>query len=107
MTTAIESMQDRVTGSLSTILEGEWSPTTRVLIGLGGLALLAYGFRLRAPWACLVGSAGLGIAAEAIANANIKQGVNEAVEMVEERLGVDGRRGVYEADRLPADLHAR
>lgn len=72
------------------ILQRNWSPTTRLLIALAGAAMFAYGFRLRAPWACVVGSAGLGIAAEGISNREIHAKVSEVVEQVEERLGLDG-----------------
>ena len=72
------------------IFQRNWSPTTRMLIALGGAAVFAYGLRLRAPWACVVGSAGLGIAAEGISNREINVKVSEVVEQVEERLGLDG-----------------
>ena len=42
-----------------------WSPTTRLVVGLAGTGLLAYGFTQRAPWACVLGTVGLGLMATA------------------------------------------
>jgi len=43
------------------IMQENWSPAFRLLAGIAGGALLAYGFTRRAPAACAMGSLGLAI----------------------------------------------
>jgi hypothetical protein len=45
------------------ILQENWSPTTRALVGASGAALLFYGSLRRAPTACLLGTLGLAMLA--------------------------------------------
>lgn len=53
------------------VLHGGWSPSTRLLMGLGGFGLFAWGITQRAPQACVLGTAGLALAAESATNAGI------------------------------------
>jgi hypothetical protein len=50
------------------LLQANWSPTTRLLAGTAGGALLAFGFTQRFPTACILGTAGLGLLARAVTN---------------------------------------
>jgi len=45
-----------------------WSPTTRMLVGTAGGALVAYGMTQRFPVACALGAVGLGLVARAVTN---------------------------------------
>jgi hypothetical protein len=52
-------------------LRGRWSPAARALMGLAGGGLVLYGLTRKAPEACVLGTVGLTLAAEGIANANL------------------------------------
>lgn len=52
-------------------LRGSWSPSGRALMGVVGGGLFVYGLTQNAPAACLLGTAGLALTAEAIANADL------------------------------------
>lgn len=45
-----------------------WSPTTRMLVGTAGGALVAYGLTQRFPVACVLGTVGLGLVGRAVTN---------------------------------------
>jgi len=62
----------------SGLLRDSWSPTTRTLVGLAGCGLLGYGFRMNAPWACVVGSVGLGLMAESLTNRGVSDMIPDA-----------------------------
>lgn len=51
---------------------GHMSPTTRTLMGLAGGGLFIYGLTQKAPLACVLGTVGLFLAAEAAANASLE-----------------------------------
>ena len=55
------------------ILETNWAPATRLLAGAAGGALLGYGFTLRFPIACILGTAGIGLMARAMTNTEMKR----------------------------------
>jgi hypothetical protein len=57
--------------SLQNPLRGGWSPSARALMTLLGGGLFLYGLTERAPTACVLGCAGLAMAAEGITNAGI------------------------------------
>jgi len=57
---------------LSGLLEGNWSPQTRLLMGLAGGGLVIYGLTQRAPVACILGTLGLGLVAESAFNVGVK-----------------------------------
>jgi len=42
-------------------LHGDWSPTTRLLAGVVGSGLLAFGFTQRFPTACIFGTVGAAV----------------------------------------------
>lgn len=48
-----------------------WPPSTRLVVGLAGCGLLGYGLTMDAPWACVVGSIGLGLMAEGLLNRGV------------------------------------
>jgi len=50
-----------------------WSPTTRMLVGTAGGALVAYGMTQRFPVACALGTVGLGLVARAVTNFEIEE----------------------------------
>jgi hypothetical protein len=52
-------------------LSGGWSPTARTLMGLAGGGMLLYGLTQDAPVSCVLGSIGLGLAAEGLTNAGL------------------------------------
>jgi hypothetical protein len=58
--------------ALQNPLRGGWSPSARALMGLLGGGLFLYGLTCSAPTACLLGTAGLALAAEAATNAGIE-----------------------------------
>jgi uncharacterized membrane protein len=51
---------------------GHMSPTTRTLVGLAGGGLFLYGLTQKAPLACILGTVGLALAAEAFTNASMR-----------------------------------
>jgi len=53
---------------MSDIGHEPWSPTTRMLVGTAGGALVAYGMTQRFPVACALGTVGLGLVARAVTN---------------------------------------
>jgi len=53
---------------MSDIGQEPWSPTTRMLVGTAGGALVAYGMTQRFPVACALGTVGLGLVARAVTN---------------------------------------
>ncbi|HYT95361.1 MAG TPA: hypothetical protein VEL76_41970 [Gemmataceae bacterium] len=57
---------------LAGLMEGNWSPRTRLFLGLAGGGLLAYGLTRRAPTACILGSIGLALLAESAFNVGVK-----------------------------------
>jgi len=57
---------------LAGLLEGNWSPQTRLFMGLAGGGLLLYGLTQRAPVACILGTLGLGLVAESAFNVGVK-----------------------------------
>lgn len=50
-----------------------WEPAMRLVAGVAGGALVAYGVTRRSPLAALVGAAGLGLLARAVANKPLRQ----------------------------------
>jgi uncharacterized membrane protein len=56
--------------ALKNPLSGHWSPTGRALLGLVGGGLVLYGLTQEAPEACILGTVGLALAAEAATNAS-------------------------------------
>jgi hypothetical protein len=57
---------------LQSLWSGHMSPPTRTLVGLAGGGLFLYGLTQKAPLACILGTVGLALAAEAFINANIR-----------------------------------
>lgn len=57
---------------LQTLWSGHMSPTTRTLVGLAGGGLFLYGLTRKAPLACILGTVGLALAAEAFTNASLR-----------------------------------
>jgi hypothetical protein len=49
------------TGERFALAQARWSPTTRLLVGGAGAALVAYGMTERFPVACILGTIGLGL----------------------------------------------
>jgi hypothetical protein len=78
-------------------LRGGWSPTARALMGMAGGALFLYGMTQRAPMACMLGTACLALAAEAMTNAGIDdlkkipQQMADMAGRAAERMGFDGK----------------
>jgi len=54
-------------------MDEPWSPTTRMLVGTAGGALVAYGMTQRFPVACALGTVGLGLVARAVTNFEIEE----------------------------------
>jgi hypothetical protein len=82
--------------ALSNPLRGGWSPSARALMGLLGGGLFLYGLTQEAPTACLLGTAGLALAAEGATNA----GLDDLARLPQQAAGLaaDAARGV--ADNL-------
>jgi len=53
-------------------VRSRWSPSARALMGLAGAGMFFYGLTREAPTACVLGTIGLVLAAEGIANASIE-----------------------------------
>jgi uncharacterized membrane protein len=60
--------QGRTGDGAAELPEESWSPTTRMLVGTAGGALVAYGLTQRFPVACALGTVGLGLVARAVTN---------------------------------------
>jgi hypothetical protein len=58
------------TGQRFELLQNNWSPTARFLVGLTGGALTAYGTTCRFPTACILGTIGLGLIGRSLVNLN-------------------------------------
>ena len=74
-------------------LRGSWSPTGRALVGAIGGALFLGGMMRKAPTACLLGTAGLGLIMEAATNAGIEdisQMRSKVAEMAKSNFSQDG-----------------
>jgi len=65
------------------VMQANWSPTTRLMVGAAGAAMVGYGMTQKFPTACVIGTVGLGLMARAGAN----------MEMTR-LLGIGGRRAV-------------
>jgi uncharacterized membrane protein len=67
------------------IADEPWSPTTRMIVGTAGGALVAYGMTQRFPVACALGTVGLGLVARAVTNFEAERylglGVHEPIEV--------------------------
>jgi hypothetical protein len=69
--------QGLAAGNFSALVEGEdplhggWSPSTRTLMGLAGGGLFLFGLTQKAPQACVLGTLGLALIAEAATNASL------------------------------------
>jgi hypothetical protein len=59
------------------LLQDNWSPTTRLLVGLAGGGMVAYGLTQRFPVACVVGTVGLAVMASALSNRGVRDLVPE------------------------------
>ena len=57
---------------VQSLWHGHMSPTARALMGLAGGGLFIYGLTQKAPLACVLGTVGLFLAAEAAANASLE-----------------------------------
>ncbi len=55
------------------LFQRHWSPATRFLVGAVGFTLFGYGLTLRAPQACVVGTMGLGMLAQGLTDASLRQ----------------------------------
>jgi uncharacterized membrane protein len=65
------------------LLQENWAPATRFLVGATGAGLIGYGATQRAPWACVVGTVGLALAVRGLTNMSFGR-----------MIGVGGRRGI-------------
>jgi hypothetical protein len=84
--------------ALSNPLRGAWSPTGRALLGLLGGGLFLYGLTRSAPTACVLGCAGIALAAEAVTNVGfddlaripekVSEKVNELAPALTENVGL-------------------
>lgn len=75
-------------------LRGNWSPAGRTLLGLIGGGLFLNGLMQKAPTACILGTAGLALIAEAATNAGIDDitHIPEKISNIAaESFGHDGR----------------
>jgi hypothetical protein len=79
--------------ALNNPLRGGWSPSARALMGLLGGGLFLYGLTRSAPAACVLGTAGLALAAEGITNAGIDDltRLPQGVAGMADRLGFGGQ----------------
>jgi len=72
-------------GDTPEIAEEPWSPSTRMLVGTAGGALVAFGMTQRFPVACALGTVGLGLVARAVTNFEAERylglGVHEPIEV--------------------------
>jgi len=75
----------RAQGGMTEIADEPWTPTTRMLVGTAGGALVAYGMTQRFPIACAIGTVGLGLVARAVTNFEAERylglGVHEPIEV--------------------------
>jgi uncharacterized membrane protein len=70
------------------LMQNNWSPAARLLVGSVGTALLGYGATRNAPTACVLGTAGLGLMARALTNRPLAS-----------LLGLDRRRGMLDIQK--------
>ncbi len=54
------------------LMQANWSPATRLLVGGTGLGLIAYSLTRQAPTACVLGTIGLGMFARGFTNRNLR-----------------------------------
>jgi hypothetical protein len=78
--------------ALNNPLRGGWSPTARALMGLLGGGLFFYGLTRNAPAACVLGTAGLALVAEGVANAGLDD-VTHLPQTLAEKAGFGGQTG--------------
>lgn len=71
------------------LLQENWSPTTRALVGGGAAAMLFYGSLRRSPRACLLGTVGLAMLARSASNASTPQ----AYQSMQSRVTPTAQRG--------------
>jgi len=76
---ALQGGRER-TGERWELMQDNWSPTARLLLGLTGVGLLAYGFTQDAPWACVTGSAGLGLLAAGATGGHLTEWLPESAD---------------------------
>jgi len=62
------AMQRQSPAGMPEMVEDHWSPSTRMLVGTAGGALVAFGMTQRFPVACALGTVGLGLVARAVTN---------------------------------------
>jgi uncharacterized membrane protein len=55
------------------LMQANWAPATRLLMGSAGLGLVAYGLTQRFPTACVLGTVGLGLLARGLSNRGLRQ----------------------------------
>jgi hypothetical protein len=79
------------------LFQEQWSLTTRLLVGLAGGGLFAWGLTQRFPTACIAGSVGLGLLACSVT----EKGISDLVPGLPAALGRAGR-GTAEAPRARA-----
>jgi hypothetical protein len=84
---ALQGGQERV-GERLNVFESNWAPATRLLAGTAGAMLFAYGLTRRFPVACVLGTAGIALAARATTNPEFKNMQNRSSRAEE-----PGRRG--------------
>jgi hypothetical protein len=65
-------------GARPEILQENWSPTTRLMVGALGTGLVLYGSLRRAPVACFLGTAGLALLARSATNISAAQAWHRA-----------------------------
>ena len=75
-------------GPAPDILQENWSPATRTLVGAAGVGLLGYSLTQRFPVACVLGTLGLAMAARSFSNRTLRR-----------MLGVTGDRRVMEVHK--------
>jgi hypothetical protein len=72
-------------------LRGRWSPSARALMAVLGGGLFLYGLTRSAPKACILGTAGLALAAEGITNAAIDDITGMSQEVAGAATNIAGR----------------
>ena len=87
-------------GARSELCQGNWSPTTRFLVGMGGGALTVFGLTRSAPLACIVGTVGLALIASGLTNTTFRDVVDETRHLGERLAEVTGK--TQHEDLLPA-----
>lgn len=90
-------------------LRGSWSPTGRAMLGAIGGGLFLSGLMRKAPTACILGTAGLGLMIEAATNAGIEDIAHipsKVKKMATKKLGHDGRQSQHRDRSEPAGLRS-